>query len=251
MPDNYISPSNRWQAFSGILPFLAFGLVSMIGKIDFISNYQWIFANLAFYVLVLAGLFIGWVREFPLWSYSYLGWSLVFAWWWTDIRTYGFDWGYRIWIPFGISALIALLWMRSFTPIKKLLWDCWNDWTRLSLAMYTFVAFMFLIYDENHHPYLMIFLIISTLATTAGAWFFLRSATLKGRVGSILAGFVAIAVIGGISEATWDWRTYYGVAEVSAPWYLTFLQAVISLVFVTVVLFWPAIVGIIHKKSSR
>ena len=85
--NEFISPSNRWQAFLGTLPFLVFGLVSMVGKVDHIYNFRWTYANLAFYILALSGLLIGWIRGFPLWSYSYLGWSLVFAWWWTNMRT--------------------------------------------------------------------------------------------------------------------------------------------------------------------
>ena len=249
--DEYMKPSTRWQAFWGILPFLAFGISSMIDKMAHIFLPHRQYAEMTTYGLALVGLLIGWIRGFPLWSYSYLGWSLLLAWSNTNISIYGVYWGYQVWIPFGINALIALLWTHSLTPLKKLLRDCWSDWTRLSLTMYTFIAFMFLIYDENHHPYLMILMIVSTLATAAGAWFFLRSATLKSRVVSIFGSFVAIAVIGWVSEATWDWRAYYGVAEVSAPWYLTVLRAIISLIFIAIILFWPAIVGIIHRRINR
>jgi hypothetical protein len=251
MNAEYISPSTRRQAFWGILPFLAFGISSMIDKMDHIYLLHRHSVEMTVYGLVLVGLLIGWIRGFPLWSYSYLGWSLLLAWSNTNISINGIRWGYQVWIPFGITTLIALLWTRSLTPLKKLLRDCWNDWTRLSLTMYTFIAFMFLIYDENHHPYLMILMIVSTLATAAGAWFFLRSTTLKGRVASIFESFVAIAVIDWVSEATWDWRAYYGVAEVSVPWYLTFLRAVISLIFIAIILFWPAIVEIIHRRINH
>ena len=247
MHNEYISPSTKGQAFLGMLPFLAFGLSSMLSKVDDLFDFRTYYIYIAFYILALVGLLIGWIRDFPLWSYSSIGWTLVFAWWWTEMRTYGFDWGYRIWIPFGTTVLIALLWTRSLTPIKKILLESWNDWTRLSLAMYTFIAFMFLIYDENHHPYLLAFMFISTLATAAGAWFFLRSSNLKGRITSIFGGFVAIAVIGGISEATWDWRAYYGIAEMLVPCYLTILRIVISLSFITLILFWPALIGLIQR----
>jgi hypothetical protein len=249
--DEYIKPSTRWQAFWGILPFLAFGISSMIDKMDHIFLPHRQYVEMATYGLALVGLLIGWIRGFPLWSYSYLGWSLLLAWSNTNISIYGVYWEYQVWIPFGITVLTALLWIRSFAPLKKLLRDSWNDWTRLSLTMYTFIAFMFLIYDENHHTYLMILMIVSTLATAAGAWFFLRSATIKSRVTSIFGGFVAIAAISWVSEATWDWRAYYGVAEVSVPWYVNALRAVISLIFIAIILFWPAIVGIIHRRINR
>ena len=69
---------------------------------------------------------------------------------------------------------IALLWTRSFLPLRQLVRGIWQDWTLLSLAMYTFVGWMALIYDENRHPYLFAFMIGSTLAVSAGAWIFLH-----------------------------------------------------------------------------
>jgi len=112
---------------------------------------------------------VGWVKGFPLWSYAYLGWALVFAWWWTGMHTvgvrfFGIDiqqvtpWGLFSWLLLGLTAFVALLWTRSLGPIKRLFTDSWRDWTRLSLGMFTFAAFVLLIYDENHHPYLLAFM---------------------------------------------------------------------------------------------
>ena len=164
--NEHISPSTRWQALIGVLPFLAFGIVSMIGKMDHIYYIRGLYAEMAVYLLVLTGLLVGWIRGFPLWSYSYIGWSLLIAWWNTNARIYGVDWGYRIWIPFGITVLIALLWTRSLKPLKKMLNDIWNNWTRLSLAMFAMGAWIFMVYDEPHH---LSWLLISS--TEIFAWF--------------------------------------------------------------------------------
>ena len=150
--DEFVSPATPWQAFVGALPFLAFGAASMIGKVDHIYHFRGYYADLGFYLLALVGLLIGWIRGFPLWSYSYLGWTLVFAWSWTNTSVAGFDLGYRAWIPLGIVIVIALLWTRSLEALKKMAGGIWNDLTRLSLAMYAFPAWAILIYDENHHP---------------------------------------------------------------------------------------------------
>jgi hypothetical protein len=170
------------------------------------------------YALALVGMLIGWIRGFPLWSCSYLGWSLVFTWWWTNMRTYGFDWGYLSWIPLGITVLIAFLWTRSLSPVKKLFRDIWNDWTRLTFAMYTFMAFGAMIYDENHHPYLLLLMTVTIVIIISGVWFFLRSSTLKGRISSIVISFIASVVPGGISYLTWDWRAFHGLPP-SDYWY--------------------------------
>ena len=217
--DEYMKPSTRWQAFWGILPFLAFGISSMIDKMDHIFLPHRQYAEMATYGLALVGLLIGWIRGFPLWSYSYLGWSLLLAWSNTNISIYGVYWGYQVWIPFGITVLTALLWTRSFAPLKKLLQDSWNDWTRLSLAMFTFGGFVWLTYDENHHPYLILFILASTLAIASSIWFFLRSSSTQGRILSIIAGFIIGMIISNVSYATWDMYAYYGLTKIPTAWY--------------------------------
>ena len=250
MTDKYISPSTRLQALLGTLPFLAFGLSSMIDKMDhrYLSNQN--IAEMAVYGLALVGFLIGWIRGFPLWSYSYLGWSLVFAWSWTNMRTNGFDWGYRIWIPFGITVLIAFLWTRSLTPIKKLLQNIWNDWTRLTFAMFTLGAFIALIYDENHHPYLLLLMAVTIIIIISGVWFFLRSSNLIGRVLSIVVSFIASMVPGVISYLTWDWRAYYGLPK-SDYWYDNLGFSPILVLFWLLFLFWPALIVIIQRIVNR
>jgi hypothetical protein len=246
-----ISPSTRWQAFLALLPFLAFGASSMIGKVDHTYHLRGLDAEMVVYSLALAGLLIGWVRGFPLWSYSYLGWSFVLAWANTNMKVYGVEWGYRIWIPFGITVLIGLIWTHSFQPIKKFLSDIWNDWTRLSLAMYALGAWMLMIYDENHHPQLLAFILASTLVAAAAVWLFLRSSTIRGRILSILAGFIIALIIGGISEATWDWHEYYGIPKKPTTWYKKTSGFVLMSSLWGLILFWPAIIGIIRRTMTR
>ena len=238
-----ISPSTRWQAFVGMLPFLGFGIISMLGKLDRFHDPATITVYLAFYAFVLAGLLTGWIRGFPLWSYGYLGWSLLFIWWLAGIRINGSYWGTGFLILFGIMILIALVWMRSLAPIKKFFSDIFKDWSWLSLAIYTFIAFVFLIYDENHHPYLLAFMSASTLTIASGAWFFLRSASLKGRILSMFGGLISGYLISTICDRTWDAAAYYGFQTgMPDPWYITLYRAFMILAFFSVILLWPALI---------
>jgi asparagine N-glycosylation enzyme membrane subunit Stt3 len=68
-------------------------------------------------------------------------------------------------------------------------------------------------YDENRHPYLLVFIIASTLAVCVGAWFYFRQTVFIQRVLSLVAGLISLAAIGGINSATWDWRAYYNLPE--------------------------------------
>lgn len=248
--NEYIVPSTRWQAFVGTLPFLAFGIVQMIDKMDLYYAPRSTFADLAFYGLALTGLLIGWIRGFPLWSYSYLGWSLVFAWFWTDMSIDGTNWGYWIWLPVGIMALLALLWTHSRDPLKKLARDIWNDWTRLTLAMFSMGGLIFCGGGEDHHPQWLLFSIAATLIVCIGAWCFLRSSTLIGRVLSIAVSFILSAVPMGISYLTWDWRAYYGLPPAKS-WRGNLGVAPIGVLFWLLILFWPALIALIHCFTNR
>jgi hypothetical protein len=250
--------TSHWDASIGTLPFVLFGIASMIGKIRL--PFWGIYADLAFYAVVLLGLLMGLIKGVPRWTYSYLGWSLVFAWWWSNMGTAGLKilgfqinyWTWQIWPPFFAAIFIALLWRRSFHPLRQLVRGIWQDWTLLSFAMYTFIGWMALIYDENHHPYLFAFMIGSTLAISGGAWFFLRERQTRIRVMALLSGFMAVAIIGAISEATWDWHAYYGVPEPPpVTWYVSALRIILILLFWGLILFWPALVGLARRAANK
>lgn len=243
--NEYISPSTKWQAFLGMLPFLAFGIASMIGKVDHLYPFRGHDIEMVVYGLSLVGLLIGWIRGFPLWSYSYLGWSLVFAWFWAFQALN--DWYWLL----GITALIALLWTRSLEPIKKLLRDIWNDWTRLSLAMFAFVGFVGLIYDENHHPQLLWFMFAATMAISAGAWLFLRSSSIRGRVIPIVGSFISAVIISGICWNTWDWHAYNDIPKPDEAWYATLGISIARITFWILILFWPALIALTHRITIR
>lgn len=250
--------TSHWDALIGALPFVLFGIASIIGKLRL--PFYGIYADLAFYVIVLLGLLTGLIKGVPRWTYSYLGWSLVFAWWWSNMGTYGLKifgfqinhWSWQIWPPLLVTIGIALLWTRSLHPIRQLVRGIWQDWTLASFMMYTFVAFTGLIYDENHHPYLIAFMICSTVAVSGGAWFFIQGQQTQKRIVSLLNGFILLAAIGAICESTWDWRAYHGLpAQPPVAWYTTALRIIIIATFWGMILFWPALVGLARHAVSK
>ena len=259
---NFQSKTTRWDALIGTLPFGLFGIASMIGKIRL--PFWGIYADLVFYVIVLLGLLIGLIKGVPRWAYSYLGWSLVFAWWWSNMGTvglkiFGFQinyWTWQIWLPFLLTVGIALLWTRSLHPLRQLVRCIWQDWTYLSLMIYTFVAFVSLIYDENHHPYLLIFMAASTLVICMTVWVFLQSASSCKRVIALIAGFVVTLILSNISYlnnmsyVTQDYAPYYGLPP--QPWY-TALNGVIGwTILYSGIIFWPALIGLVrHIINNR
>ncbi len=227
------------EALLGALPFLAFGLASMVSKTRWwpfeLGGY---FGGpfLTFYLFTLIGLGVGWLKGLPRWAYAYLGWALVFAWWWTD------------WMPLAIVVVVVVLWTRSLRPLKQLFLGLWNDWTLLSFGVYTLFAWIWLVADENHNPYLLAFMAASAIAVAGGAWAYMRGARAWHRALALAAGFGLVAVVGEISEATWDWRSYYGVpAPQGVPPYAEALRVVMALGFWAALVFSPALLGLVRR----
>ena len=245
---DYLTPATRWQALIGTIPFLAFGILMMVGKLD---HFQTLYFDLAFYLLALSGFLIGWIQGFPLWSYSYLGWSLVFAWWWSSMWVGGVYYGDRTLFILGAALVLGLVLTRSLKPVKKLFRDIWNDSTRLTLAMFAFAGFMGMIYDENHHPQLFWFMLASIFTISAGAWFFLRSSSLKGRILAILGGFAGAGIISWICDSTWDFHAYYGLTPTIRPWYQSLGITMAILTFWLGIVFWPIIIALIHHIANK
>ena len=208
--------TSAFQALLGVLPFMAYGLVSI--SIHFGNSLPrlpiWLHPFLLFDTFVLTGLGVGLLVGFPRWAYSYLSWALILAWWLSGMGIYGvYIFGNYMWLqPLGIFIL-ALFLRNSMAPLYALLAGLWNDWTLLSLGIYSFFAWIGVMYDESHHPYLLVFIIASTLAVSAGAWFYFRQTAAIQRVLSLVTGLIALMAIGGINSATWDWRAYYKLPE--------------------------------------
>ena len=252
--------TGHWAVLVGALPFALFGIASILSRTQYPFN---AYSYLAFYAAVLPGLLIGMIKGFPRWSYSYLGWSLVFAWWWTDMYTNGLrifgytmgneGWGWRIWYPLLITIAIAILWTRSFRSTRQMVSGIWQDWTLLSLAIYAFVAFASLIYDENHHPYLFAFIAATTIAVCLAVWGFLKSDSSWKRVVSLLAGFVIAFVLGNISYATQNYAGYYNLPpSPPQPWYTAFDGVIVWTLLYSGVVFWPALIGLVrHVINNR
>ncbi len=248
--------TNRWESLAGTMPFALFGITCMLAS-SFPLQFRYIY--MAFYIFVLIGLALGLIKGVPRWTYSYLGWSTVMSWWLMAMPTDTLHKDYspivhrqllgvKSWLPLLAVMGFVILWLRSLRPLRRLVSGIWQHWTYLSLMMYAFVAFTQLIYDENHHPYLIAFMIGSTITISVGAWAFLQSASVWNKVLSLVLGSVFASVIGSISYATWDWAAYYGFPpSAPEPWYVSAIKAFLIFSIWIVVLFWPALVGLARR----
>ena len=215
-----IPPLTPVQAGVAVLPFLAFGASSLVIKLEYFHTSPaglplWlillIHPFLVFNWLVLVGLAAGLLAGFPRWTYAFLGWTIYFSWWWTDMGFYGYSSDWRIWLPLLGVFVAVLLTRRSWQVLRALFVGLWRDWTLVALGLYILFGSVGMLSDENHSPFLLLFIAANTLVVAQGAWGFFRSESPLDRVLALIGGLVRMAFIGWVSNTTWNAQAYYGL----------------------------------------
>ncbi len=202
------SPISWTEIMAGILPFILFGLLYTLKGINYHQPWMrrgipW---ELALHLFLLVGLGVGWALRFPRWAYAYLGVTLMFSAFLADtvtpgLRLFGYTfgrelWGWRAWMPLLALIVLMLLLTRSLRPLRQLFVGMWQDWTRLSFALYAALTWLFMgvAYDGktwyNQTLYLPLNLFLLTLVITGGAFFYLRGRRQWKRVLALPAAFI-------------------------------------------------------------
>lgn len=256
LSDDWLNRRASWgEALLGALPFLLFGMAYLLEGIAELGGHFSLAFNLldgtlldgppthpvitltlpiGVYIVSVLGLLFGVKKGFPRWSYAYLGMSFYFGWYYGNGRFYGVVYDSWAWLPTVAAILMGLLLARSFEPLVRLFKGIWNDWTRLSFALYTFYFPMFTVVDFDgdwgiSHLYILIF---DTLLLAAGAVFFLRSRTSWGRVLS-MSFVVLVLVVKGLIAGGWFDRQGW-IAFTATLYYLGFLLL-------------PAVLGLLRR----
>jgi hypothetical protein len=253
------------EGLVGALPFLLFGLVHLLQGYAELNGYFSLvprplaesieqpyraykilsntvrYAPVAVYFIVALGFLAGWLRSFPRWSYVYLGMAFYFGWYYFNGRYYGVRYGPWAWLPLIAAAALALMLTRSLRPLSRLAQGVWNDWTRLSFALYAFaVPLATIVFFEVDWEAIQLYeLLFDTLLLAAGAVAFLRCRTTWGRVLS-LEGVVLILVVKGMLFRDW------------LPIFDQDLPAVIRSLFLFMLIFFgylllPSLIGLLRR----
>lgn len=239
------------EALIGAVPFLLFGLAYLLEGftlldghrrpvftlVDASLNHPAVMLTLPMgvYFACVLGLLFGALKGFPRWSYSYLGLSLYFGWYYSNGRFYGVTYDSWAWLPSLAAIILSLLLTRSLQPLARLVQGAWNDWTRLSFAVYAFILPILTIvfFDDDWGISQLYGLIFDTLLLAAGAVAFLRSRTIWGRVLSLQAAVLILVVKGVIGG--WLNRNFWAS--------LSFLSIFFGLLLL------PALIGLVRRGA--
>jgi len=255
-------PAAWTAALFGALPFLLFGLAYLIEGITEIGGHYGPAFNLldgsfldrriyhpaiiltppiGVYFISVLGLLFGTTKGFPRWSYAYLGMSIYFGWYYGNGKFYNMVYGLWAWLPLFAAIILGLLLKRSLKPMTRLLQGTWNDWTRLTFALYAFFLPMQTVFffDGDWGIFQLYSLVFDTILLATVAVVFLRSRTTWGRV-LYLETAILILVVKGI------WMTWIGEVEGVQDW-----PVVLSIIIVYIgLLLLPGVIGLLRGRMN-
>jgi hypothetical protein len=243
---------------AGATPFLLLGFELILRELPREWGLPAWIEQLRFIVFLLGivtpsiGFAIGWVKSFPRWTYPYVGLMIFMSLYMQHVATPGLSfagyelfgrelWGWRAWAP-PVAALAAgLLASRSFHPLSELVRGVWEDWTKLTYALFggmpLFIAALF---DEMDRLYSLPFMVLLTLLMTATSLFYLQSTHPRRRLLALLLGITSILSIGFVATEVY-WSAEYGA---NVPRMLLLLGLFTSILFV------PAVIVLLRRSLS-
>ena len=212
VPDTPEDFSTTGQVIIGSLPFFLFGLIMILFELpnlDTLITLGWfdsLVSTLFGMLLILPalGFGVGWIRNFPRWSYPYGGMAFALALYIRSASTPGLNffgvpifgrelWGWRAWIPLGVAFVIALMVSRSFKPFVKLFSNLWKDWSILSYLMAGFLPLLVIgAFDEIDRLYSLYFMVPFAILLVGMVLLYLRSKSARQRVLVLTIGVLAI-----------------------------------------------------------
>jgi hypothetical protein len=216
-------PASRADIAAAVFPFVLIGLMFILKGLDYHLHHPrqlWLVSGVTGYLIVhgllLVGLGAGWALRFPRWSYPYLGVTLITSGWLAGVVTRGYElfgytfgserWGWRAWVPMLVLAAVMLLVTRSVGPLRALFRGIWDDWTRLPLAFYAALTWLWLgvAYDNktwyDQTAYLPLDLFVLTLLIVAGTYFHMRARRPVMRVLALQAVALFYVPMSGVVE---------------------------------------------------
>ena len=191
------------------IPFGLFGLAWAVSNSGlnipaFIESFLLIVSVISMLILFC----IGWINDFPRWSFFSIGFCLLVSSFFMMVRIPPFSndlLGFWAWIPFLITLVICLMFKPSIGPLKKIVKRVKEEPALILFALYGFAPFfLFLLCDEIHSVWMLFVALLSTLILSSGIYFFLRSNKKKFRLFSIIiSGLLAVILTFSASYIYW------------------------------------------------
>ena len=248
-------PGTWRQAIFGAIPILWVPLIFLsTSLLPGYARWYWMsrFGFLALTLLPAVGFCVAWIKSFPRWSYSYLGVLTAILILSLSMNDPRYDASILVffWTPVIVTFMIALLVTRSLDPLFQLARGIWNDWTRLSFALYgSFTILLLDAYDGIQISFDSLLELLTFAFLAIGAVAYVRSSETRQRVRSLLVGFgMAWILIISVNAVYWNGRQEVWMKE-PAHWQTTLLQLLVPGMILLVLLFSPIIFSSLRRFS--
>jgi hypothetical protein len=255
-------PATFGQIIMGSLPFFLFGLLMILLKIRGEWNFplwmdtvgRFLFAFLL--LLPAIGFAVGWVRNFPRWSYPYTAMAFLLGWYISSASTPGLNlfgypifgrelWGWRSWIPLGAAFVVALAISRSLEPIRKFFANLWDDWSIFSYLLAGILPFLVMVaFDEIDSLYSLYFMVPLAVLLVGMVVFYLQSRQARQRVLVLTVGTLTVLAATALGSNSF-WLAHNGTTEF-------FARRTLNLAGMTaLVMLLPAWLELLRRSMGR
>jgi len=216
----------------------------------------------AFFLFPNIGLAIGWIKSFPRWSYAYIMFAIVISLYMKSVTTPGLElfgvqlfgrqlWGLSAWIPFYLALVIGLIVTRSFKPLFALISNIKEDWTLASFSLFSCLPwFIWVCFDEIERAFSFPFMVVISLIFLITGWLYMRGARQVQRALILLLSTALTWALATIANAIyWDGRVEDWIPTPD-HWYMTVFRMTLILGPILVIIFSPALIGVLRYKSA-
>ena len=187
---------------TGLLAVIPFGVFGLAWALDMGVNAPYSILSMTFLssVILMYALFcIGWIKEFPRWSFPAIGFCLLFSAFFSCVRVPSFSnerLGRWAWFPLLLTILIGLMFNSSVKPLKALARKIKDDPVLILFAFYGFAPiFVSLFTDEIHSLWMLPSTLLSMAILCFGLYLFLKCKRRKIRLLLLmLSGTLALLV---------------------------------------------------------
>ena len=271
-------PEQRLGIVLGVLPFLLMGLASLLTQapvavtttLPVVQILGGIF-SFGGYLVILYGLFRGWLLGFPRWVYPYLVYGIMFAVFISNASTPGLIifgvplfgtelWGWRAYVPLGIVAVLALLLSRPpWANLVRLGKAVWKDWTRISFGLYGLMIMATEVsMDEVERSFRFPPILLAVVLVILGALGYMSLVKSWQRMAALLV-CAGLSIVIMLAAADYFWQTHsanfstgeYRVLDVTVDFERLVSRSANGAGIILLILLVPLPLGLLHWLWQR
>jgi hypothetical protein len=182
------------------IPFVLFGLFWTFSNSDL--DVPGVIQNILFLSSVIsmfALLTVGWIKNFPRWSFPAIGFCLLFSLFSMNVASPPISddiLGFWAWIPLIITLIISQIFKPGVEPVKNIFKKTKDEPFLILFSIYGFTPFLVLMLsDEIHTNWMIPVAILTTLVLSSGIYLFLSCEKRVYRILSVvISGILAVVI---------------------------------------------------------